>query len=757
MFWRCGRAAREITDDRVGAMSEINPDEIFAEVALEMGLLSEKQIQECNKIRDELHGMGLTVRSMEQIAVERKFITGDQRKQIRQQMVERGVYPRLGGYELLAKAGSGGMGAVYKARQLSLDRVVAIKVLPPELARDMNYVKRFKREAKLAAKISHPNAVHVYDVGYEKGKHFIAMEYVPGLTMNEVLAKGPLEEQRALEIVRQVASALGEAHRRNIIHRDIKPGNILLTREGTAKVSDLGLAKDIASTSEASLTVSGLVTGTPNYMSPEQCCGDRDIDHRTDIYSLGITLYRMITGTEPFEATTPVAVMQKHMDEPLPDPRSSEASISEATVQLIRDMTAKDRERRVQSCEDVIRRIDEATSGTAQVPMGAAQPTVPTPAPPPVGIPVGPRSWSRIALWAGGAVLALAVLAVGAFVVFGGGGDDGGGEGPPTTAGPDEPDQPPPPDESEPESDPALAAAAQEAIRTARKFEEERDLRKAVQILMLAWQNDQQNEDLIREVMRIRRKLKPLMAARLMKEPCEIALRAYISGESALLLRDGMIEWRHGEGDLPGKEGGNDYPTYVNGRPWRPQWLPERTSEGQVRSTICLCPELIVPQRSIETRLVEWEGPEKRIRRRSPSKPSIGALPCCSDTRARTPRGMKRAWPWDRRTGWGEACGRTGEAHGRSARRAGSTGAESGTGSNGERRPRRRESRRYSIGRGTGMGRGGGSGCGGRTMITSCGNRHACSATSPYTRAEPVTPAPPALSSRPAPGPGFHE
>jgi len=350
-------------------MGESNPDETFAEAAVALGVLTAEQVAECRDIARKMREMGLPPRPLEVIALDRGFLDRARHERVREEMARRGVFPRLGGFELMKKIGAGGMGAVFLARQVSLDRTVAVKILPPELARNAGYVRRFRREARLAAQLSHPNAVQVFDVAEEAGRHFIVMEYVDGPSVEEELASGPMAEERALAIVRDVADALAVAHERGIIHRDVKPANILLAPDGGAKLSDLGIAKDLSGTGSVSLTGTGGVVGTPAYMSPEQCLGEVRLDPRSDIYSLGVTLYRMVCGREPFAGTTPLVVMRKHVDEPLPDPRALRPEISEGTRRLIQAMTRKDPRQRLPSCRAVVERIEAILRGEPVAPV----------------------------------------------------------------------------------------------------------------------------------------------------------------------------------------------------------------------------------------------------------------------------------------------------------------------------------------------------------------------------------------------------
>ena len=221
-------------------------------------------------------------------------------------------------YEVGRLLGAGGMAEVFEGRDRLLARRVAIKVLQAQFARDPSFLIRFKREAQAAASLSHPNIVGVYDTGTEDGTHFIVMEYVEGRTLKDVIrAEGPLYPERAAEVCADVCSALIAAHARGLIHRDIKPGNVMLTPEGKVKVMDFGIAR--ATTSET-ITQTAAVVGTAQYISPEQAQG-QTVDYRSDLYSLGCCLYEMLTGTVPFRGATPVAIAYRHVREDPTPPR----------------------------------------------------------------------------------------------------------------------------------------------------------------------------------------------------------------------------------------------------------------------------------------------------------------------------------------------------------------------------------------------------------------------------------------------------
>jgi serine/threonine-protein kinase len=269
---------------------------------------------------------------------------------------------RIPGYRLVEKLGAGSMGTVYKGVQLSLDRVVAIKVLPPELGRNENFVKRFMREARSVAKLNHPNIVSGIDVGEVDGWRYFVMEFIDGVTVGQILQRGgKMDERRAIRIIRHVTDALAHAHRHRMVHRDIKPDNIMIARDGVTKLCDLGLAKEPKE--GGSTTEEGLAMGTPNYISPEQAQGESGIDIRSDIYSLGATLYHMATGSLPFDGPNPAVIMTKHLLEPLPPPRTRNRALRRGTCQVIEKMMMKRREDRYQEPEELIAHLEILEQG----------------------------------------------------------------------------------------------------------------------------------------------------------------------------------------------------------------------------------------------------------------------------------------------------------------------------------------------------------------------------------------------------------
>lgn len=223
----------------------------------------------------------------------------------------------IGRYEIISELGRGGMAAVHLARDPYFDRQVAIKVLPPQLTRDTQYLSRFRREARVIAALEHPYIVPVYDYGEQDGQPYLVMRYMPGGTLANRMVSAPLPLSSVVPVVSRLAEALNEAHLHNIVHRDLKPTNVMFDARDQAYLSDFGVAKILEASGAESLTGSSVI-GTPAYMSPEQAVGDRLIDQRSDIYSLGVMTFEMLTGRQPYQADTPVRLLLKHVTEPVP-------------------------------------------------------------------------------------------------------------------------------------------------------------------------------------------------------------------------------------------------------------------------------------------------------------------------------------------------------------------------------------------------------------------------------------------------------
>ena len=254
-------------------------------------------------------------------------------------------------YEILEQIGQGGMAYVYKARDLRLDRYVAVKVLKNEFMENEEFLKKFLREAQADAKLAHPNIVNVYDVGIQEGYYYIVMEYIDGNTLkNYIKSKKRITAQETVTIISAVASGLAHAHNNNIIHRDVKPHNILLTSSKMAKVADFGIARAITS---STVTATEEALGSVHYISPEQARGGF-LDARSDLYSLGIMMYEMLTGELPYDADTPVAVALKHVQNNVEAPSGIIKTIPENLNQIVLNLTRRKADDRYQSAEDLL-------------------------------------------------------------------------------------------------------------------------------------------------------------------------------------------------------------------------------------------------------------------------------------------------------------------------------------------------------------------------------------------------------------------
>jgi serine/threonine-protein kinase len=285
----------------------------------------------------------------------------------------------VGGYEVGERLGQGAIGAVFRARQVSVDRTVALKILNPRLSRKPEFVARFLREARSAARLSHPNIVQAIDAGQASGYHYFALEFVEGPDLATVLRRdGRLAEPQALQIGRDIARALGYAHRAGLLHRDVKPGNILLAADHTPKLADLGLARETTQDQAGTdVTQAGTALGTPDYMAPEQVRGESALDGRCDVYGLGATLYHMLTGAPPYVGGTREEVMALHLTAPVPNPRQAVPQLSPAAAAVVRRAMAKDRDHRYATADAMADDLDRALAGEAVVAprIGAPRPS----------------------------------------------------------------------------------------------------------------------------------------------------------------------------------------------------------------------------------------------------------------------------------------------------------------------------------------------------------------------------------------------
>src|ERR671920_1137574 len=268
-----------------------------------------------------------------------------------------------GRYRLDAQIGSGGMSTVYRAFDLTLERPVAIKLMPREIASDSDQLERFRREARAVARLSHPHIVGVIDAGEDEGRPYIVFEYVEGETLKERIRRsGRLPVDEAIAYAIEITRALGAAHARGIVHRDIKPQNVLIDEEGMAKVTDFGIARSL---DEEGLTADGRVLGTTDYVSPEQALGHA-VNGQSDIYSLGVVLYEMLTGDVPFHGDNQVAVAMKHVREDMPDVQRARPEVSAGLAAVLERMTDKDLGRRHPDAAAVVADLEDALALEAQ-------------------------------------------------------------------------------------------------------------------------------------------------------------------------------------------------------------------------------------------------------------------------------------------------------------------------------------------------------------------------------------------------------
>lgn len=340
-------------------------DTALGRLLVERGVIQQSSLDDClRELRTRAGDSRPT--SLQELLAERNLASGEQIDKVRGE-VEASAEASKGstkipGYQMLRKLGQGAMAKVFLARQKSLDRLVAIKVLPPKLTTS-NFVARFQKEGRAAASLSHNNIVAAYEIGEANGYHYFVMEYVDGDTVyDRIVARKRLPEREALDIIRQIASALEHAHERGFVHRDIKPRNIMMTRSGVAKLADLGLARSI-SDKELAESEAGRAYGTPFYISPEQIQGKVDIGPPADIYGLGATFYHMVTGRVPYEAKTQSEVMQKHLRAPLVPPDHLNPQLSAGTALIIETMLAKDLRDRYRNARELINDIDLVLAG----------------------------------------------------------------------------------------------------------------------------------------------------------------------------------------------------------------------------------------------------------------------------------------------------------------------------------------------------------------------------------------------------------
>ncbi|MGD9688745.1 MAG: serine/threonine protein kinase [Phycisphaerales bacterium] len=329
-----------------------NIDTIIGRLVVDQGLATSEEVQSVFELVRSAQDPNQA--SLSHKLVSSEVITKRQLERLRQMAEAERSGQQIPGYKILGKLGAGAMATVYKAKQLSLDRTVAIKVLPKKFTGSASFIERFYAEGRAAALLNHPNIVGAFDVGKAGEYHYFVMEYVDGRTVyDDIVKHKKYAEAESLDIVMQIAEALMHAHSKGLIHRDVKPKNIMITREGVAKLADMGLARAI-SDKEAAEAEQGKAFGTPYYISPEQIRGEVNIGPPADIYSLGATLYHMVTGAVPYEGKNPSAVMHKHLKSELVPPDHVNQRLSAGISEVIEMMMAKDPKARYQNCKDLL-------------------------------------------------------------------------------------------------------------------------------------------------------------------------------------------------------------------------------------------------------------------------------------------------------------------------------------------------------------------------------------------------------------------
>ena len=347
-------------------------DLAFARHVRQIGLVTQEQVNAALQTQSTSIKDGKPL-SFSEVLVHMGLITAAQRETLEKKVKDQQAgIQQLGVYKLVRKLGEGGMGAVYLATDPT-GKSVAVKVLPRHLGTNAEFVKRFRREADAATQLKHPNIIGATFAGEDLGYHYYVMEYCDGMPLDKLLvAQKTLPIAQAIAISLEVARGLKYAHDLGIIHRDIKPSNIILARDGEAKVLDLGLSKNIGDSALSFKTVTGAVLGTPHYISPEQAQGEKSVDGRSDIYSLGATLYHLITGRTPFDGATALEILSKHVNTVLPNPQDLREEIPDPVVHVLERMMAKEPADRYRDCGELITDLVEAQEGRTPKSQGIA-------------------------------------------------------------------------------------------------------------------------------------------------------------------------------------------------------------------------------------------------------------------------------------------------------------------------------------------------------------------------------------------------
>ena len=349
-------------------INETNYDTVFGKMVVEQGLCTNEELR--RSVEELKSRRKVNPILLKDLMIDLGYITTTQADRLRNSIRESKAAPhQIPGYKIIGKLGKGAMAIVYEAKQLSLNRTVAIKVLPKRFSENPEYVERFYKEGQAAGKLNHNNIVQAFDVGEAGGYHYFVMEYVKGKTLYDDLSEGKIfSEEEALDVIIQVARALVHAHSCGLIHRDVKPKNIMINSEGVVKLADMGLARETTDI-EAAQTEAGKAYGTPYYIAPEQIRGEIDIDGRADIYGLGATFYHLVTGRVPFMADDPSDVMRRHLKDQLIPPDHINTSLSAGVSEVIEVMMAKRKEDRYGSAEELLADLEAVRNG--QTPLRA--------------------------------------------------------------------------------------------------------------------------------------------------------------------------------------------------------------------------------------------------------------------------------------------------------------------------------------------------------------------------------------------------
>ena len=353
------------------------PEQQFGAVAVRLGFITKERLNEALAIQQNLQAGGTLAVRLGELLIVRGWISPAQAAVVKKIQSAAEDVLEIPGYRLHEEIGRGQSGRVLRAVQISMDRVVALKILHPRLAENADIVSKFVREARIVARLSHPNVVQGIDVGCANGVHYFVMEFVEGATLRALLQPGrALDERYALGVAIQIAKGLQHAHENGLVHRDVKPGNILIARNGAAKLADLGIAVTQGG------GVNGTLTGTPAYMSPEQVRGTGDIDIRSDVYSLGATLFHLLTGGPPFAGDTVNDVLKQHLHQVPAPVNQVNPAVSFATAQAVACALQKDRAHRFATPADFAMVLERCVWELYHpTPAPAPAPVQPTPAP----------------------------------------------------------------------------------------------------------------------------------------------------------------------------------------------------------------------------------------------------------------------------------------------------------------------------------------------------------------------------------------